>query len=301
MKYSFDADDKSPLYLQLYYQIREDIVSGTIAPGTKLPSKRIVAEECGVSVITVEHTYSLLCDEGYAYSKERSGYFAAGDSVIPSRAESSRQIKHASPEGHIKTEFPLSAFKRHMRYVIAEYDDELVGRSPNNGMLELREAISGYLERFRGVSVTPAQIVIGSGSEYLYSLLIQLFGRDLLFAIEDPCYKKIEQVYNANGVKFEKLPLAGDGIESKSLKKCRAKVLHVTPYHSFPSGVTASPAKRAEYVAWAKANGAYVVEDDYESENSRVKLTNVKYCVKRGLVKEGEDPQKVAADQLVKD
>ena len=75
MKYTTDVNSAEPLYLQLYYQIRNDIVSGAIAPSSKLPSKRILAEETGVSVITVEHAYSLLCDEGYAVSKEKSGYF----------------------------------------------------------------------------------------------------------------------------------------------------------------------------------------------------------------------------------
>ena len=110
--------------------------------------------------------------------------------------------------------------------------------------------------------------MIGAGAEYLYSLLIQLFGRNTLFAIEDPCYKKIEQVYRANGISPERLALGEDGIEPSALKNTRASVLHITPYHSFPSGVTATPAKRAEYISWAKARGGFIIEDDYESEFS---------------------------------
>ena len=267
MKYSVKPDLRDPLYLQLYYQIRDDIVSGSLAPLTKLPSKRTVAEECGVSVITVEHTYSLLADEGYITAKERSGFYvAAGDAVIPSHGAAPQ--KSARVAHHIKTEFPLSSFKKHMRAVLAECGDELVERAPNFGCAELREAISGYLGRFRGIRVTPDQIVIGSGAEYLYSLLIQFFGRDILYGVEDPCYRKIEQVYNANGIAFEKLGLGADGIRTAALVSARAGVLHITPYHSFPSGVTASPAKRRAYVEWAKQKGAYIIEDDYESEFS---------------------------------
>ena len=267
MKYTTDPDLRDPLYLQLYYQIRDDIVSGSLAPLTKLPSKRTVAEECGVSVITVEHTYSLLADEGYITARERSGYYvAAGDSVIPSHGSSAQKIARSTH--HIKTEFPLSSFKKHMRAVLSECGDELVERAPNNGCSELREAISGYLDRFRGISVTPDQIVIGAGAEYLYSLLIQFFGRDVLYGVEDPCYRKIEQVYNANGIAFEKLELGADGIRTAALKAARSKVLHITPYHSFPSGVTASPAKRRAYVEWAKKTYAYIIEDDFESEFS---------------------------------
>ena len=267
MKYSVDANRREPLYLQLYYQIRDDIVSGALPPLSKLPSKRTVAEECGVSVITVEHTYSLLADEGYVVSKERSGFFvAAGDSVIPSHGAASQ--KNSKSAHHIKTEFPLSSFKKHMRAVLSDYTDELVERAPNNGCAELREAISGYLGRFRGISVSPDQIVIGSGAEYLYSLLIQFFGRDKLYGIEDPCYRKIEQVYRANGISFERLALGDDGIRTESLRSARSNVLHITPYHSFPSGVTASPAKRRAYVEWAKERDACIIEDDYESEFS---------------------------------
>jgi len=268
MKYAVKKEASEPLYLQLYYQIRNDIVSGNIPPRAKLPSKRILAEETGVSVITVEHTYSLLADEGYIVSREKSGFFAASDDgVIPSHAENFvRRAEHHEQKND--GQFPLSAFKKHMRAVISESSDELLARSPNNGMEELRRAISGYLSRFRGLDVTPEQIVIGAGSEYLYSLLIQLFGRESSFAVEEPCYKKIEQVYGASGIIPERLPLGHDGIRSDALTKCSADVLHITPYHSFPSGVTASPAKRAKYVEWAKLNGGYIIEDDYESEFS---------------------------------
>ena len=267
MKYSADPTKREPLYLQLYYQIRGDIVSGALPSLSKLPSKRLVAEECGVSVITVEHTYSLLADEGYIISKERSGFYvAAGDSVIPSHGTLLK--KDPRPVNRVGTEFPLSSFKKHMRSVISECGEELVERAPNNGCTELREAISGYLGRFRGIAVLPDQIVIGAGAEYLYSLLIQFFGRDRLYGIEDPCYGKIEQVYNANGIAYEKLELGEDGIRSNALRSARAKVLHITPYHSFPSGVTASPAKRRAYVEWARENGGAIIEDDYESEFS---------------------------------
>jgi len=264
------VDEKSDqtLYMQLYYQIRRDIVSGTLAPGAKLPSKRTLAEESGVSVITVEHTYSLLADEGYVDPKVRSGFYvSSGDGVIPSHAAAA---PHHSAKGQhqIKTTFPISSFKKHMRGVIADFSDELIERSPNNGCHELREAICGYLSRFRGLEVTPGQIVIGAGAEYLYSLLIQLFGRDKMYGIEDPGYKKIEQVYFANGVNFEKLALGDNGIKTNALNKTRADVLHITPYHSFPSGVTASPAKRQAYVEWANRTGGYIIEDDYESEFS---------------------------------
>ncbi|MBQ8004103.1 MAG: PLP-dependent aminotransferase family protein, partial [Oscillospiraceae bacterium] len=144
----------------------------------------------------------------------------------------------------------------------------ILERSPGNGCIELRSAISHYLARSRGVYVSPEQIIIGSGAEYLYGLIVELLGREKVYAIEAPSYEKIEQVYHASDVKCESLMLGQDGIESAELWECDAHVLHITPYRSFPSGVSASASKRHEYIRWAENPGRYIVEDDFESEFS---------------------------------
>ena len=95
---------------------------------------------------------------------------------------------------------------------------------------------------------------------------MQLLGRERVFALEDPSYEKIRRVYLANGVRCDLLRLGNDGILSSELKRTNASVLHVTPFHSFPSGVTASAGKRSEYVRWAAERGGYIVEDDFDSE-----------------------------------
>ena len=120
----------------------------------------------------------------------------------------------------------------------------------------------------KGLEMDAEQIVIGSGAEYLYGLLIELLGRDRIFAIELPSYQKIEQVYRAEAVAFEALELTHDGIDSKALRKSRAHVLHTTPYRSFPTGVTASASKRHEYIQWSGAENHFIIEDDFESEFS---------------------------------
>ena len=112
------------------------------------------------------------------------------------------------------------------------------------------------------------QIIIGSGSEYLYGLIIELLGRHRSYAIEPPSYKKIEQVYTTSDVSLEKLPLSHDGIDSKALKNSSADVLHISPYRSYPSGVTATASKRHEYLRWAELGSRYIIEDDFESEFS---------------------------------
>ena len=266
MQINIDKSRREPAYLQLYKQLREQLVAGHIPPGARLPSKRQLSEELGLSLVTVEHALNLLCDEGYAESRPRSGLYACfgGGSAPPVRAPA--RLSDMSAGSSAPEDFPFSVWARTMRAVLSDYDRRILVRSPNRGCLELRQAIAGYLERSRGVQVAPEQIVIGSGAEYLYGLTVQLLGRERGYALEDPCYETIRRVYEANGARCLPLPMGEDGIESAALAACAAGALHVTPFHSYPSGVTASAAKRREYAAWARQHGSYIIEDDYDAE-----------------------------------
>ena len=268
MKYIIDKE-KRPLYLQLYKQIRDDIIAGNYSYSKKLPSKRSLAEETGVSTITVEHAYALLCDEGYVESRERSGFvvvFRKNDGFAVSSEYNTQHSKHRNVTAY--PEFPISVLSKTMRKVLTEHGELLLEKSPNCGCIELREAIQHYLARNRGIKVKAEQIVIGSGSEYLYGLIVELLGRNCVYAIESPSYKKIEQVYKATEIDYELLPLRSSGIDSKSLAGTKANVLHTTPYRSYPSGVTATASKRHEYIRWSEQNNRYIIEDDFESEFS---------------------------------
>lgn len=266
MKYRIEKDSPQSAYLQLYHQLRGDIVSGVYPNGKKLPSKRLLAEQTGVSVITVEHAYAILCDEGYLEPRERSGYFvsySAADCFPVAEPDSVRQLPSARD---LADDFPFSVLAKTMRRVLSEYGESILVKSPNNGCTELRKAIAAYLARCRGINVAPSQIVIGSGAEYLYGLIVQLLGRERVFALENPSYEKIRRVYLANGVTCDMLRLGSDGIRTSELARTNASVLHVTPFHSFPSGITASAGKRGEYIRWAHSRGGYIVEDDFDSE-----------------------------------
>ena len=153
-----------------------------------------------------------------------------------------------------------------MRKVINDYGNSILDKSPNAGLLELREAIRQYLARNRGIYVDAEQIIIGSGAEYLYSLIVVTLGKERIFAIESPSYEKIECVYRCAGVKYELLPLVQDGIDSNALAKTGANVLHISPFRSFPSGITASASKKYEYISWASKLDRIIIEDDFESE-----------------------------------
>jgi len=310
-QYSIDPNLKQPAYLQLYLRIREDITSGLCPYGSKLPSKRYLAAETGTSVITVQHAYDLLSDEGYIRSKERSGYFvcykegetfpvaspdiiagyslsdtgivSGGGAILPGTGRSPApdtateppaplEISDIPVRGPIVTpeqeRFPFSILARTARKVLTDYGEDLLERSPNFGTALLRETIAQYLARSRRINVLPEQIVIGSGSEYLYNLIVQMLGRDRIFALEDPSYEKIRLVYEASDVRCEMLPMDREGIKLGALYKSPASVLHVTPFNSYPSGITATASRRAGYIRWAAGGDRFIVEDDFDSEFS---------------------------------
>ena len=267
MKYTVNRTNGEAAYLQLYRQIRADIVSLAYPYGGKLPSKRLIAEETGVSVITVEHTLALLADEGYIEPKERSGYYVCySENEVFASPEKAPVPLPRTHTGAPDTDFPFTALAGAMRRVLADYGERILEKGPNAGEEELRDAIAGYLRRSRNMQVSPTQIVIGAGAEYLYTLIVLTLGRDKTFAIEQPSYEKIEAIYTANGVRLEPLELGHDGIRTAALEASVADVLHITPYRSYPSGVTASASKRRRYLKWAEKTGRYIVEDDYESE-----------------------------------
>ncbi len=327
------ADEtKRPAYLKIYEALRDDITRGAYALGERVPSKRTMAEQTDTSVITVEHAYNLLIDEGYIEARERSGYFVcyrsedafpvgdASDDADGRQTEGStsafsgattdlryrstlsasgytadgRQAEDstsrlseeaaggtmisalAQAEGVPATdqyeaaaaELSFASFARTMRRVLSEYAEECMQRSPNEGALYFRESIARYLQRSRGIHVDVSQIIVGAGSEYLYSLIVQMLGRERVYALEDPSYEKIRRVYEANGAHCELLKLGHHGIHSSELRHSDAGVLHVTPFDSYPSGVTATAGKRQEYISWAKQRQAMIIEDDYASEFS---------------------------------
>ena len=269
LTYDLDKRGREPLYYALYRAVREDIAAGALAAGEKLPSKRALAERLGVSVVTVQTAYQMLVDEGYAVSRERSGYFVQKlGAPAASPAESREPLRLLEPErAESQTDFPYSLWFRTLRRVIADQGSRLVARSPNEGCAVLRNAIARYLLRYRGMHAQPEQIVVGSGSEQLYGAVARTLGREKLYAIEWPSYGQIEAVYRGMGARVERLPIGPDGVDSAALAATEAEVLHVTPFHSWPTGATAPAAKRYEYLQWAaRRPGRYLVEDDFDSE-----------------------------------
>ena len=260
-----------PLYEALYRCIREDILSGHLAPGEKLPSKRALAEHLEVSKITVEAAYSQLLSEGYICSREKVGYFVeAVERTAPVRpAPLSETPPEAEPAvldltGGGTEKFPFSVWMKCQREVMLDYGEKLLLPLPNTGVPELRQAIAAHLAAFRGLHVDPGCILIGAGTDFLYNLLIQLLGRDRPYAVEEPGYGKIRRIYAAGGVDALSAPMDENGVRPDCLQN--AGVLHISPSHHFPTGLVTPVSRRLELLAWAREQGSYIIEDDYDSE-----------------------------------
>lgn len=296
LTYNLNNRGNKPIYEYIYEKIKEDIRNNIIRAGEKLPSKRGLAEHLGVSVLTIASSYQMLIDEGYIYSRQRSGYFVCAPEEMSdvslglilqnvarrqdaeSDADPDVQIgmkkslpeKNASdtnmdePQGNIG--FQFAEYSQIMRRVISKYGSKLLIKSPPLGCEILRKAISDYLLRYRGMIVPYNRIIIGSGSEYFYGMIVLLLGRDKIYGLENPSYEKIRAVYEANGAHCDMLDMDLNGILTSELMRTNADVLHVTPFNSYPTGATANASKRYEYLVWARQRNAVIVEDDIDSE-----------------------------------
>ena len=268
--YVLDTNSKTPLYEQLYRALKEDILSGEIKGGEKLPSKRTLAEHLNISRITVENAYNQLVTEGYLVSKPKSGYYAETLEALPRRLPSVRQSQPAvmvPPPTVSAGQFPFSIWARLMRSVLLDQHDLLLQSPPNTGLPELRHAIAGMLRRSRGMEVSPENIVIGAGAEYLYNILIQLLGKDLRYGLENPGHRKIRQVYEANGVDICPISLDESGVSFASLLFSHANVLHFSPGHQYPTGVVMPIVRRRQLMNWVGGReNQWLIEDDYDSE-----------------------------------
>ena len=182
------AEQKEKQYINLYETIRKDIEAGLYASGSKLPSKRTIARDFGVSVITAEHALQLLSDEGYVTPRERSGYFVTYDEASSFPVEIAENMTRSYwPENDTdETGFPFGVYAKTARRVLSQYGEDVLRRCPNFGTDILRSALSRYLARARHIEADPAQIIIGSGAEYLYGLIVQVLGRSRIYGIEDP-------------------------------------------------------------------------------------------------------------------
>lgn len=261
-----------PLYEALYRCIRGDILSGALAPGDRLPSKRALAEHLEISKVTVEGAYDQLLAEGYIRSREKVGYFVEPVAPVPAAPAPAPSEPQARPDWTVDLTanrpapgFPFSVWSKLQRQVMLDYGDRLLEPMPNQGILPLRQAIAQHLAQFRNMRVDPRNILVGAGTDFLYNLLLQLLGREGCYGVEEPGYQKIRQIYEAGGVTCVPVPMDAQGVDPARLG--RVRVLHISPSHHFPTGIVTPAGRRSQLLQWAaQGRERWLIEDDYDSE-----------------------------------
>lgn len=273
-------DCPEPLYLQLYKYIKTEMESGSIPPYTKLPSKRKLAAAVQISQNTVNAAYQQLVAEGYLEVRTRSGHFAGkvmeeGSFALLSKPKQTIAEWKDERDGydyvfdHANVDasaFPFDIWRRLYKDVLSGKEN-LLPLGDSQGDYGLRSEIAEYLYRSRAVQCSPSQIVIGSGTQSQLLLLVQILGWNRKYAMENPGYSKVRNVFHSNGIKVEPIPLDREGLDIRVLQNQETEIVYVTPSHQFPTGVVMTVSRRYELLQWAAEKKArYIIEDDYDSE-----------------------------------
>lgn len=276
MIFHLENNTKVPLYIQMYMEIKKQIQAGVVHANEKLPSKKSFMEHYHISQNTVQNALYLLLEEGYIYSIERKGYFVSN---IENMLTNSFPMKHKIQESYqkkLKYDFaysgvdsksiPKTILKRITRDIYDEYNDELLFQGHIQGYFPLRESICQYLENSRDFSVDPNQIIISSGTEYLFYIIFKIFDKKI-YGLENPGYKMLRELFLSNQIEFHPIALDESGIKIEDLEAQKVQIACITPSHQFPTGIIMPIRRRNELLHWANdSEERYIVEDDYDSE-----------------------------------
>lgn len=299
---TLDPRSSAPLYRQLFDALRDAILRGQLQPGLRLPSTRALADELDLSRNTVMLAYEQLLAEGYLEGRVGSGTFVSrtlpeeyfrisspkqkatsqsgGHPVLSRRGETlvsgpealaqpSRTVRpfdHALPAIQ---EFPFRIWSRLVARRWRARPAELLGYGDPAGYRSLREAIATYLGTTRGVQCNPEQVIVASGSlQPLDQVARLLLDPGDAVWIEDPCYQGFKRTLLGAGAHLVQVRVDEEGLDVATgiSKSPKARMVHVTPSHQYPLGVTMSLSRRMALLEWASRVGAWVLEDDYGSE-----------------------------------
>ena len=250
--------------------LRRAIQAGRLVYGARLPSTRALAHDLGISRGTVAAAYDQLIAEGYLAARRGSGTTVAlhASGAERSAAGWTAMWRYDLRPGRPPVgSFPVADWIRHQRDALRAASPASFGYGDPAGALELRTALASYLGRTRGVQTSAANIIITAGITQALSLLGRLVaetGRPV--ATEDPGFGFHREVLAHAGARVVPLPVDRNGAVPAALAATGAGTAVVTPAHQYPTGVTMTAARRTRLVAWAHAENALIVEDDYDGE-----------------------------------
>ena len=297
---ALDRSSTEPLHTQIYKALRGAIARGELRAGQRVPSTRAISVEVGVSRVTILDAYEQLLAEGYCETRKGAGTYIRHSlpdhltqcrrpiNLGPSKTSGPRPVARRALLSPIEPAPPwiagLGAFAVHQ----PAFDEfpfstwaRLVNRHSKNpnahaihcidpmGSKRFREAICEYLRTARAVRCEPEQIMIVSGSQQALQITANvLFDPGTTVWMEEPGYRLARNVFVAAGCRLIPVPVDQEGLKvATGIKRCPdARAAYVTPSHQYPFGSTMSAARRMQLLNWAQLQGAWIIEDDYDSE-----------------------------------
>ncbi|WP_044640528.1 MocR-like pyridoxine biosynthesis transcription factor PdxR [Risungbinella massiliensis] len=277
-----DRSSDISLIRQVYQQIRERILNGELQFGEKLPSTRELSSELKVSRNVILEAYDQLLAEGFLVSRRGSGTFVAEGTYLEQNKMATTLYSLNWGEDKNKCDtiidfrsgipaldlFPRKTWAKLSHTIWNETSPSMFGYDIPEGRLELREVLSRYLLKTRGVFCHPEQIVITSGAVQALTLVSKLLlssGDEVI--MEDPITNDIQTIFKSSGASLYPIPVDNNGINTSLLPLNKnPKFIFLTPSHQFPLGGTLPIQRRIQLINYSRKLDCYLVEDDYDSE-----------------------------------
>ncbi len=302
MQLPIKIEPQSALSLQnqIFESIRQQIFCGQLKSGMLMPSSRILSEQLGVSRNTVILAYDRLIAEDYLYSQKTVGTFVNANLPVnslmlsdeiqfdeiqnenqparhpvlfkgqvaavvnPNRHKLAIDFWVGRPDPH---SFPTNIWRRLILQNLSTGGSNLTEYGDPAGVFRLRKAIAEHLGPARGITASPDQVIIVNGSQEALNLVARLLiEKDTPVVTECPCYQGASFVFESYGAKLVPVKVDKNGIDISKLPQTKVSLAYVTPSHQYPMGATLPLERRIRLLEWAREVGAYIIEDDYDSD-----------------------------------
>lgn len=273
-----DKSISKPYYVQIYEYYRREIEEHRMIAGMRLDSVRELAQAAGISKMTVEKAYYQLASEGYILRRHKARYEVASlgglearteEAAAPVLREASRRPVYAYDfaSGDMALErFPLDIWRKYMNRILSE-PDRLLAANDDQGVPDLRRALSRYVYETRGVHAEPSQIIIGAGTISLLGVLTNLLhDKYACIGVEEPGFRLGREIFRNSGYSIVPIPISGGLLHVDALEASGVRLVYVSPSHQFPTGTVMPAGIRHRLLRWAEKTDGLIIEDDYDSE-----------------------------------
>lgn len=267
-KFLFEKQENQPIYISLADAIKREILDSRLMPGEKLPSKRDLSIQLGVSQNTVMSAYSWLQSRGYILAKPRQGYFVSHSLRIENTDD-------LTPKDDIEYTFSANGnalfnnpapFTKITHKMLKDINKNMFTYTDTLGSPDLRYAITSHLYQEKDIRCDAEHIIIGAGFAYILDVVIKVLGTDKVYAIENPCYGRAMRALEENNCDIRYLNPNKDGFKVDELISSGADVLFCMSHHQYPLGYTMTDEHKTELLKWLDEGDRYIIEFDYDSD-----------------------------------